>query len=327
VQVSPDGQFAYIAVVVSDGVWRVNLNTSTVAGAKITTGDMGGFFQGYNSFSGMTLSHNGATLVTCDSFTQRISVIDTATWSLIAAVPLGAGNFPVRAVFSPDDSRIYVSNRDSDTISVVSNAGAGSAVIGTITVGDSPTEMAVTPDGSKLYVINTGTGTNVGVVNTATLSQTSTISFATNPNIDGIVVSPDGSRLYIAHSNGTYTIGAGGFTIAQNTLLSTIDTATNAVLDTMSGPNLASGLAIAGNGSALAMPNIMSEGLTLVGLGTVCYANCDGSTGSPVLTANDFACFLNEFAAGNSYADCDGVGGLTANDFQCFLNSYAAGCS
>jgi hypothetical protein len=58
-----------------------------------------------------------------------------------------------------------------------------------------------------------------------------------------------------------------------------------------------------------------------------CYPNCDGSTTTPVLTANDFGCFLNAFAAGLSYANCDGVGGLTANDFSCFLTSYAAGCS
>jgi len=61
-----------------------------------------------------------------------------------------------------------------------------------------------------------------------------------------------------------------------------------------------------------------------------CYANCDGSTGSPLLTANDFQCFLNKYAAGDSYANCDGSTGspqLTANDFQCFLNKFAAGCS
>src|SRR5258708_20062840 len=75
----------------------------------------------------MTLSHNGATLVTCDSFDNQISVINTATWSRVAVVPLGTGNFPVRAVFSPDDSKIYVSDRDSDHISVINNAGASSA--------------------------------------------------------------------------------------------------------------------------------------------------------------------------------------------------------
>jgi hypothetical protein len=49
-----------------------------------------------------------------------------------------------------------------------------------------------------------------------------------------------------------------------------------------------------------------------------------------VLNANDFQCFLNKFAAGDSYANCDGSSAdpvLNANDFQCFLNSFAAGCS
>jgi DNA-binding beta-propeller fold protein YncE len=57
-----------------------------------------------------------------------------------------------------------------------------------------------------------------------------------------------------------------------------------------------------------------------------CYANCDLSTGSPMLTGNDFQCFLNAYVAGLSYANCDGVGGLTGNDFQCFINQFAAGC-
>jgi hypothetical protein len=59
----------------------------------------------------------------------------------------------------------------------------------------------------------------------------------------------------------------------------------------------------------------------------VCYPNCDASSNAPLLTANDFSCFLNAYASGQSYANCDGAGGLTANDFACFLNSYANGCS
>ncbi len=63
---------------------------------------------------------------------------------------------------------------------------------------------------------------------------------------------------------------------------------------------------------------------------TPCYVNCDGSTSTPILTANDFQCFLNQFASGNAAANCDGstiAPTLTANDFQCFLNRYASGCS
>lgn len=60
-----------------------------------------------------------------------------------------------------------------------------------------------------------------------------------------------------------------------------------------------------------------------------CYANCDNSSVTPVLTANDFQCFLNAFAANASYANCDQstvAPVLTANDFQCFLNMFATGC-
>lgn len=31
---------------------------------------------------------------------------------------------------------------------------------------------------------------------------------------------------------------------------------------------------------------------------TPCYANCDGSTATPLLTAHDFLCFVNTHALG-----------------------------
>ena len=64
----------------------------------------------------------------------------------------------------------------------------------------------------------------------------------------------------------------------------------------------------------------------LVAAPAPCQADCDGSG---ALNANDFQCFLNHFAAGDPYANCDGssaVPVLNANDFQCYLNRFAAGC-
>jgi len=60
-----------------------------------------------------------------------------------------------------------------------------------------------------------------------------------------------------------------------------------------------------------------------------CYANCDGSTDTPVLGASDFTCFLSKFRAGDPAANCDGstdTPSLTAADFACFLNAFRAGC-
>ena len=62
---------------------------------------------------------------------------------------------------------------------------------------------------------------------------------------------------------------------------------------------------------------------------TICYANCDCSTTSPVLNVLDFGCFLNKFASGDAYANCDGSTTppvLNVLDFSCFLNAFAAGC-
>lgn len=64
-------------------------------------------------------------------------------------------------------------------------------------------------------------------------------------------------------------------------------------------------------------------------LGDPCYANCDGSTSPPVLSAPDFACFLQRFSAGSPYANCDGSIAppvLNVADFACFLERFASGC-
>lgn len=56
----------------------------------------------------------------------------------------------------------------------------------------------------------------------------------------------------------------------------------------------------------------------------ICRIECDGTHHG--VTANDFQCFLNRFAAGDPWCNCDESTGaplLTANDFQCILNEYA----
>ncbi|MFN0131877.1 MAG: GC-type dockerin domain-anchored protein [Phycisphaerales bacterium] len=61
-----------------------------------------------------------------------------------------------------------------------------------------------------------------------------------------------------------------------------------------------------------------------------CYQNCDASTTPPVLNVNDFVCFNNLFASGDSRANCDASTKppvLNINDFLCFTNLYASGCS
>jgi uncharacterized membrane protein len=69
-----------------------------------------------------------------------------------------------------------------------------------------------------------------------------------------------------------------------------------------------------------------------------CYANCDNSTQPPILNVEDFTCFINAFAMGQSlppaqqvghYSNCDGSTispVLNVEDFTCFINAFATGC-
>jgi len=60
-----------------------------------------------------------------------------------------------------------------------------------------------------------------------------------------------------------------------------------------------------------------------------CYANCDGSTDAPILSGNDFGCFLAQFRNAEQYANCDGSTLppiFNAGDFTCFLQKFRAGC-
>jgi hypothetical protein len=47
------------------------------------------------------------------------------------------------------------------------------------------------------------------------------------------------------------------------------------------------------------------------------------------LNVADFVCFLQSFAAGLPYANCDGstsIPVLSVGDYMCFLARFAAGC-
>jgi hypothetical protein len=76
--------------------------------------------------------------------------------------------------------------------------------------------------------------------------------------------------------------------------------------------------------------NVLGSVTTDMASLTFCYANCDCSTTSPALNVQDFSCFLNAFASGDTYANCDGstlTPSLNVQDFSCFLNQFAAGCT
>ena len=83
-----------------------------------------------------------------------MTVIDTATNTVTATIPVGSSPFGVAV--TPDGAKVYVANNLDDTVSLI--ATATNTVTATIPVGTLILcGVAVTPDGAKVYVANSPT--------------------------------------------------------------------------------------------------------------------------------------------------------------------------
>jgi YVTN family beta-propeller protein len=96
--------------------------------------------------------------------------------STIATDTVGA--YPAGIAANPATNIIYVTNHDSNTMSVIN--GANNTVIATIPVGNHPMAIGVNPVTNTVYVGNYGE-TTVSVINGATNAVTATLTVGTNP--------------------------------------------------------------------------------------------------------------------------------------------------
>lgn len=171
--------------------------------------------------TGVVVSPDGSRAYVTNSIGDTVSVIDTATYTVVATI--GVDDAPIGAVFSPDGATVYVANLNDDSVSVID----------TVTAGAQPNGVAVTPDGAILYVANIGADT-VSVADTATNTVTDTIMVGDDPT--WAVVSLDGATLYVTNS--------------ADASVAVVDTATNTVIDTITVGNFPDGIALTPDGAA-----------------------------------------------------------------------------
>jgi YVTN family beta-propeller protein len=79
--------------------------------------------------------------VTINAPNNLVAVIDTATNTVVATIPVGSG--PIGVAIRPDGARVYVTNDNSDTVSVIDTTT--NTVVATIPVGSGPVAVAITP--------------------------------------------------------------------------------------------------------------------------------------------------------------------------------------
>ena len=219
---------------------------------------------------------------------NNVSVIDTATntevdvdgnsGNGITRIPVGTS--PVGVAVTPDGAFVYVTNQNSNNVSVIDTAtntevdvdGNSANGITRIPLGTSPQGVAVRPPATFVYVTNF-ISDNVSVIDTATNTE---VDVDGNPGNgitrirvgnapSGIAVTPDGAFVYVVNR------------VIDNNV-SVIDTATNIEVDVDGNPgnsitripvgSLPLGVAVTPDGAFVYVTNVNSGNVSVIDTAT-----------------------------------------------------------
>ncbi len=262
----------------------------------------------------------------------------------IVSYPVGAG---CRAVSAGDfdndnDMDLAVCNRDSGTVSILLNDGAGNYTLKEhLAVPVQPREVTIqdldnngTPD---LAVADFSNGfvhllANSGGVGPAWIGFDAPIS------IDGGGRGPHGITTADFDLDGDNDLAMSNVQSANITVFDNLGSMQFAT-QIMAGGAFSTAEVIAHDVTGDCLPEIITANSAASGSVSViinqsatcpCYADCDLSTGVGVLDIFDFLCFQDAFVVGQAYAcDCDASTGLGVCDvfyFLCFQDAFVEGC-
>ncbi len=169
VHVSPDGRFVYVAL---SGSPRCPPTMSDADCAKLPV----------------------------DKKKDGVAMIDATTHQVVRTMP--GGSDPEQFALNPDGSRIFVSNEDAATASILEPASG--RLVATVPVGTEPEGVAVSPDG-KLVIVTGETSSNLTGIESQTGKVLFHVTVDKRPRDLGFL--PDGSRLYVsAEVGGTVSV-------------------------------------------------------------------------------------------------------------------------
>ncbi|WP_410545832.1 beta-propeller fold lactonase family protein, partial [Acidianus sp.] len=185
---------------------------------------------------GIAYDPSNGYIYVADHFSDTVSVINGATNTVIANIPVGrwpvinglastctrienifALSKPVGVAYDPSNGYIYVTDcnsgtGNSGTVSVID--GANNTVIATIPVGICPRGVAYDPSNGYIYVTNRGSDT-VSVINGTTVIANITVGLRPV----GVAYDPSNGYIYVTnHFSDTVSVIDG----ANNTVIATI---------------------------------------------------------------------------------------------------------
>lgn len=145
-----------------------------------------------------------------------VSVINLKTFKVIKAIKVHL--LPSGMMLSPDGSKLYVANANSDLISVI-NTETDKVIkdinpkpMTALPFGSAPNALAVSPDSNMLYVANGGNNL-IAVIDLVTNNVIGLIPAGWYPG--AVVLNKDGSKLFVANTKGlgsrNLKLGAKGY--------------------------------------------------------------------------------------------------------------------
>jgi YVTN family beta-propeller protein len=198
---------------------------------------------GINSAAKVT--PNGAFVYVTNYLANQVSVIATATNTVVATVPMPN---PICVAITPDGAFVYAVNDVVDTVSVI--ATATNTVVATVPVGSSASGVAITPNGAYAYVTNRDN--NISVIATATNTVVATVELGAYPA--EVAITPDGAYAYV--------------TTAADGAVAVVATATNTVVATVPVESWPIGMAITPNGAYAYVANQFSNSVSVIATAT-----------------------------------------------------------
>lgn len=263
VAITPDGSKAYVTNYQSLTVSVIDIATSTV----IETIDVG------ERSIGVAVKPDGQEVYVIGTDdgtpftpagTNNVIVIDTDTDTVLRRFPSGGdSSLPDPAdswlvAITPDGSKAYVTNRRSQTVSVIDTATESVVKLINDDIDGTPVSLAITPDGQKVYVGNDRGNENapgiVWVIDTSTNTVSETISTTTPGDafdlakrVPGVAITPNGAQAWVAlHEAGKI----GAISVATDQLTTTLGPI-DPLLPCVDGnrPGCANGIAITPDGS------------------------------------------------------------------------------
>jgi YVTN family beta-propeller protein len=237
-----------------------------------------------------------------------VQVLDTATNTVVATVPIGGE--PGDLAATPNGAFVYVVNVSGNSVSVI--AVATNTVIATIAVAQ-PVNIAFTPDSAFAYVtssaLNSQNVSELYVIDTAKLKVVQKIPI--DQNLTGVAVTPDGKSVWVSSvetsdvyviNTATYTVsatigvashitglaitpdGAFVYVASLDGTVEVISTATNALVASI--PNQpAVDVAVTPNGAFAYVPNPFSVSVAVIDTATNAVVAIVPIAGNPAFVA------------------------------------------